>query len=91
MRTGSSTHEDTPKTFTFTFIVPTNYAWEKVKQDFSTAFLRRHLIVSERDYTIEHEQVVEPSLRSTKKTVETEASNCGNHIKINIIAKIIQN
>jgi len=69
----------------FTFIVPTNQAWEKVKRDFSTVFLsltdiknidyptnilRRHFIVYERDFTIE--QLVERSLRSTKKTVETE-------------------
>jgi len=69
----------------FTFIVPTNNAWEKVKRDFSTVFLsltdinnpdyptnilRRHLIISDRDFTIE--QLVERSLRSTKKTVNTE-------------------
>ena len=44
--------------------------------------------MSERDYTIE--QLAERSLRSTKKTVETEVSNCGHHIKINRIAEIIQ-
>jgi len=70
----------------FTFIVPTNNAWEKVKRDFSTVFLsltdinnpdyptnilRRHLVVSDRAYTME--QLVERSLRSTKKTIQTES------------------
>lgn len=69
----------------FTFLVPTNNAWEKVKRDFSTVFLsltdinnpeyptnilKRHFIISDRDFTIE--QLVERSLRSTKKTVKTE-------------------
>jgi len=52
----------------YTFLVPSNHAWEKAKRDFSTIFaslidinnpefptnvLRRHLIIYERDFTIE--------------------------------------
>jgi len=72
----------------FTFIVPTNLAWENVKRDFSTVFnsltdlnnpdypvniLRRHLIVATREFTIE--ELVERSDRETSQAVPTEAGN----------------
>ncbi|XP_023335433.1 fasciclin-1 [Eurytemora carolleeae] len=68
-----------------TMMVPTNAAWEKVKRDFTQAFrsltdintpdfatriLQRHLIISDRDFTIE--QLVERSLRNPTTTVPTE-------------------
>ena len=75
----------------FTFIVPTNTAWENVRRDFSSVFasltdinnvdypvniLRRHLIVASREYTIE--ELVERSNRETSQAVPTEVRLCRN-------------
>jgi len=72
----------------FTFIVPTNTAWENVRRDFSSVFasltdinnpdypvniLRRHLIVASREFTIE--ELVERSNRETSQAVPTETGN----------------
>jgi len=69
----------------FTFIAPSNEAWNKVKAEFPQAFrqltdlndpdfayniLLRHLIVSDQDYTIE--QLVYKSNRSPSNTVMTQ-------------------
>merc|ERR1712088_250295 len=72
----------------YTFLVPSNHAWEKAKRDFSTIFaslvdinnpefptnvLRRHLIIYERDFTIE--ELVEKSRQQTTQTVPTEGGS----------------